>query len=93
MHQATEALERQLQVRRTLRKSIESVNDRGASAFFAQVDSLRDDAYQWANDFTMLGLAQPMYWTSETSEAVARSIYVAIFTGGGSIPMPINFIR
>ena len=71
MHQATEALERQLQVRRTLRKSIESVNARGASAFLAQVDSLRDDAYQWANDFAMLGLAQPMYWTSETSQAVS----------------------
>jgi len=71
MHQATEALERQLQVRRTLRKSIDSVNDRGASAFFAQAGSLRDDAYQWANDFTMLGLAQPMYWTSDTSDAVA----------------------
>lgn len=72
MHPATEALERQLQVRRTLRRSIESVNAR--ATFFARSQSLRDGAYQWANDHAMLGVAQPMYWTEETTRAVAAMV-------------------
>lgn len=69
MVQAIEALERQLRTIRALKTGIAIVNATPGGMRRVQPQVLHE-AYQWANDASLLNAARPMFWTRETASAV-----------------------
>lgn len=71
MNIAIEALERQLHAIRSLREAIETVNRQPQELRRRVPSNTWSQIREYANEVALLGAARPMFWTAETTAAVA----------------------